>query len=529
MKEYLKKIESKEAKNALSQLSRSFKGNESKNLKSIKRNKNKSLILEINDIILDASRYQVSKDTIEKAKTFAETIGINEWINQILNGSKTNISENQPALHAALRCEKSDNFSHETIKIVMDQREKLFSIAEKIRNGEFLSANGKKFKSIISIGIGGSDLGPRMASTALKPYSNGPIIKFVSNIDPSDIISSISNLEPDSTLLIISSKSFKTIETIANADFAFNWLSKNIGHENAKKQRIAITSNIQLAQKKGFNENQILEFPYWVGGRTSIWSSVGLPLVLSIGRKEFQNFLSGGRLIDQHIIEDCLNSLPCLMALLGYIQRKYFKSGSHAVVPYDANLRLLPSYLQQLEMESNGKSVKLNGRLVQEPCVPVIWGIQGTDAQHSFFQMLHQGLEKIPIDILLARTPSYNLENREIKNNHKILAANALAQAEAFFNGNDNKDPNRIIYGGKPVTLITYNKLNPNTLGSLIALYEYKVIIQAGLWGINPFDQFGVELGKKMANALLSGNEKEYGIEPGSLDKLLKIMPEKIK
>ena len=363
----------------------------------------------------------------------------------------------------------------------------------------------------------------------LKPYSNGPIIKFVSNIDPSDIISSISNLEPDSTLLIISSKSFKTIETIANADFAFNWLSKNIGHENAKKQRIAITSNIQLAQKKGFNENQILEFPYWVGGRTSIWSSVGLPLVLSVGRKEFQNFLSGGRLIDQHIIEDCLNSLPCLMALLGYIQRKYFKSGSHAVVPYDANLRLLPSYLQQLEMESNGKSVKLNGRLVQEPCVPVIWGIQGTDAQHSFFQMLHQGLEKIPIDILLARTPSYNLENREIKNNHKILAANALAQAEAFFNGNDNKDPNRIIYGGKPVTLITYNKLNPNTLGSLIALYEYKVIIQAGLWGINPFDQFGVELGKKMANALLSGNEKEYGIEPGSLDKLLKIMPEKIK
>ena len=178
-------------------------------------------------------------------------------------------------------------------------------------------------------------------------------------------------------------------------------------------------------------------------------------------------------------------------------------------------------------MESNGKSVKLNGKLVEEPCVPVIWGAQGTDAQHSFFQMLHQGLEKIPIDILLARTPSYDLKNPQILNNHKILAANALAQAEAFFNGKNSKDRDRFIYGGKPVTLLTYNKLSPKTLGSIIALYEYKVLIQAGLWGINPFDQFGVELGKEMANALLSGNEKEYGIETGSLEKLLKILPEK--
>ena len=527
MKKYLKMIESKEAKKALSSLNKSFKENELKNLNPVKRNKNKSFMLHLNDICLDASRHQISEDTIKKAKNFAENVGINEWINEILNGSKTNISENQPALHAALRCDKKDSFSQETIKLVMDQKEKLFSIAEKIRHGELLSANGKKFKSIISIGIGGSDLGPRMALNALKPYSNELKIKFVSNIDPSDIINSISNLDPDTTLLIISSKSFKTVETMTNADFAYNWLSKNLGHDNAKKQRIAITSNVQLAQQKGFKENQILAFPKWVGGRTSIWSAVGLPIVLSIGKNEFQNFLNGGRFIDQHILNDSINSLPCLMALLSYIQRKYFKSGSHAVVPYDANLRLLPSYLQQLEMESNGKSVKLNGKLVEEPCVPVIWGAQGTDAQHSFFQMLHQGLEKIPIDILLARTPSYDLKNPQILNNHKILAANALAQAEAFFNGKNSKDRDRFIYGGKPVTLLTYNKLSPKTLGSIIALYEYKVLIQAGLWGINPFDQFGVELGKEMANALLSGNEKEYGIETGSLEKLLKIVPER--
>ena len=487
------------------------------------------LIKQLNDITFDASRHQISLNTLKKAHSLAKLMGVNEWVEAIFNGEIVNKTEGKPALHAALRTTRFKLFSSNITKEVMEQRNKLFSFAEKIRKGELLSSNGKPYSSVIAIGIGGSDLGPRMAVKALSPFADGPEIRFVSNIDPAELKYATKNLNPSTTLLIVSSKTFKTIETLSNASAALNWMSKEIGEESAKKQRIAITSKVENAIEADFKKEQILYFSDWVGGRTSIWSSVGLPIVLSIGLENFEGFLDGGNIIDKHINENVQNSIPCLMALLGYIQRKYFNSSTQAIIPYDSNLSLLPSYLQQLEMESNGKGVSMEGKFLSDPCVPVIWGASGTDAQHSFFQMLHQGLEKIPIDILLARTPSLDFNDSNTIKRHRILAANALAQCEALSKGRKSEVPHKNFIGDRSVTLMTYNRLTPSMLGSIIAIYEYKVCIQAAMWRINPFDQFGVELGKELAEALLSGNESKAGMENGALEKLLKVIPSNIK
>ena len=491
------------------------------------KNRPASFKLHLEDITFDATRHQISSGALNSAKNLAFLLGVNEWINAVYKGKIANKTEGRPALHSVLRLSKLDPLSDQITKEVKEQRNRLLSVTNNIRSGELRATNGKPYSTILAIGIGGSDLGPKMAVKALSHFHSGPKIKFASNVDPSNFIEASKDLNPSSTLLVVSSKTFTTTETITNANLAFNWMSKTLGENAAKKQRLAITSSLENALAYGFAEDQILLFSSWVGGRTSIWSSVGLPIAIAIGSENFKSFLSGGELVDNHVLSDISNSIPFLMAILGFIQRTFMKSTSQAIIPYSYNLRLLPNYLQQLEMESNGKSVTNEGIYLNDPCVPVIWGASGTDAQHSFFQMLHQGVEKIPTDILLARSPSYNTNNPDIIESHKILAANALAQCEALSKGKVSRLPHKNFPGGRSVSLLTFNQISPRTLGAIIALYEYKVSIQAAMWRINPYDQFGVELGKELAEALISGNEKEAGMEIGSLKKLLKIIPEK--
>ena len=483
----------------------SFQSDQKLSIKNFKSDKNryKEFIQNLNDITFDYTRHHISLKTLENA------------------GEIVNKSERRAALHPALRLKIEDNFSEEIINTVIKQKNKMFEFAEKVRNGKIKSAHGKKYEIILSIGIGGSDLGPKMTVNALKYFSNGPRVIFISNVDPSELKFNLSKINAESTLVIVSSKSFSTSETMLNSNAALDWLTKNIGKNNALKQRVAITSNLKNALKEGFKEEQIFLFDEWVGGRTSIWSSIGLPLVISIGSKEFENFLTGARQVDIHVKKQPINSIPCTMALLSYIQRNYFEASSQAIIPYDSNLEFFPSYLQQLEMESNGKSVKNDGKFLTKPSSPVIWGGIGTDAQHSFFQMLHQGLEKIPIDILLSRKPVFDATKDELIR-HRVLAANALAQCEALSVGSKNNNKNLNFFGGRSVSLLSYNKLNPHTLGSLIALYEHKVMFLAGLWEINPFDQFGVELGKEYAKSILNNKEKNKGISSKLLDELLK-------
>ena len=486
-----------------------------------KTNREKFLLKNIGDLTFDATRHCISDKAIEIAKQIFDEVKTKNFLEAIWSGSVVNKTESRQALHPALRAPKKSFFPTSISNEVHVQREKLFKVSESIRNGKLRSFSGEKYTSLLVLGIGGSDLGPRMAVKALSSLSRSINVSFVSNIDPSELSSQILHLNPKKSLVIISSKTFTTLETISNANAAYEWMSKCIGEDAAKFQRLGVTANINNAKNLGLKDNQIIGFSNWVGGRYSIWSGVGLPLAISIGQKHFEDFLDGGFSIDTHVKEDINNSIPSLMAMLGYIHRNYIGSSSHCIVPYDSNLAYLPSYLQQLEMESNGKSVSINGDFIESHSAPVIWGLVGSDSQHSFFQMLHQGSDKIPIDIMVARKSVH--EDESIKKRHRILVANALGQAEALFRGNKNKIKHKNFDGSRSVSLISYNKLTPFRLGSLIAIYEYKVLIQAALWKINPFDQFGVELGKKFANALINNEKNTFGIKTDTLNKFLKL------
>ena len=481
----------------------------------------KELVQNLDDLTFDASRHYIPSKSIGIVKKILTEVKANEFLEAIWSGKIVNNTENRRAMHPALRAPKDSFFPSEISNEVHYQRKKMLKMSESIRNGELRSSTDEKYSSILAIGIGGSDLGPRMTVKALKPFSDNLEIRFISNIDPGELINQIHDLKPSKTLVIVSSKTFTTLETLTNADAVFNWMMESIGEEGAKNQRIAITESITNAKNYGFKKEQILNFCDWVGGRTSIWSSVGFPLAIAIGEKKFNDFLSGGHSIDKHMKQKMINSIPSLMAILGYIQRNYIGSSSQCIVPYDVNLSLLPSYLQQLEMESNGKNISKSGDFINSASVPVIWGQVGTDSQHSFFQLLHQGSDKIPIDILVARSSSYNDKN--IADRHRMLVANALGQSEALFRGKANKIKFKNFAGTRSVSLISYNKLTPYRLGSLIAIYEYKVIIQSALWRINPFDQFGVELGKEFANALLKQDNKISDIDPELLNNFLKL------
>jgi len=402
-----------------------------------------------------------------------------------------------------------------------------------IRSGEWTGCTGKPMTDVVNIGIGGSDLGPRLATEALIPFASKSLrCHFVSNIDPSHLLETLAPLSPETTLFIVASKTFTTQETITNAHLARDWLLRQVDDPDAvAKHFVALSTNAEAVSQFGILPENMFEFWDWVGGRYSLWSAIGLPIALSIGMDRFEEMLAGARCMDEHFCTAPLESnMPVIMAMLGVWYNAFFDAHSHAVMPYDQYLRILPAYLQQLDMESNGKSVCRDGTPVDGPTGPIIWGQAGTNGQHAFYQLIHQGTRLIPTDFIMPAQGQHDL-NRQ----HDLLISNCLAQTEALAFGREDSAilneleqqgldadaiaallPHKRFAGNRPSNTIMMDELNPFSLGALIALYEHKVFVQGIIWDINSFDQWGVELGKKLA--LVIQDELQQGEPVGSHD-----------
>ena len=453
----------------------------------------------LGDLNVDITRQSIDKEIKDDLIMLAKKSDVKEKIKAMVAGSKVNISENRSVDHFNLRkIERYD--SQEWAKLVNFSNNVLAT---------------RKYEYIINIGVGGSYLGPMMTTQALKDFHDGPEIFFVSDIDPTDMSDVLEKCNPLKTLFIITSKSFGTLETLENAKVAKDWLSS--ASKSINDSMIAVTSSKEKAINWGFNDQNIFYLSENVGGRYSLWSSVALPIILSIGEDNFKDLLHGARTMDEHFInEDIENNIPIIMALLRVWNRNFLNRNSHCIVPYSKRLGKLPSWAQQLEMESNGKGVDIEGEKLIMPASPLIWGEVGTTAQHSFFQFLHQGLEIIPLDILLPLQSSNKQSEQELNNNHKYLISNALAQADTLAKGSANlTNKNKQFLGGRPSTVISWEKNTPFSIGKLIALYENITIASGFIWNINSFDQWGVELGKNLA-LKIENNKDNNELTPAS-------------
>ncbi|MEM9243106.1 MAG: glucose-6-phosphate isomerase [Pseudomonadota bacterium] len=474
------------------------------------------------DLFFDFSKHRIDDQAFKLLLQLAETCHLSEKIDAMFSGAAINVSENRPVLHTALRCpaDKTLDIDGEDIipaihKVLAQMRH----FSEQLRAGHYVGATGKAITDVVNISIGGSHLGPQMLYESLKAYSDNTLrCHFVSNIDATDIVTTLAPLNPETTLFIIGSKSFTTIETLVNANSAKQWLCAALGDQAFSKHFVALSSNPQAAAAFGIAETRIFPFWSWVGGRYSVWSSIGLIVMLAIGADHFDQLLAGAFAMDQHFRQtDFDKNMPVIMALLGIWYHNFFAAETHAVVCYDQYLQLFPRYLQQLDMESNGKSVRENGQSVTSSTGPIIWGDCGTNSQHSFHQLLHQGTHLVPIDFILAANSLHPLGQH-----HQLLLANALAQSQALLMGKNETQAyeeliaagmsatqaktlaaHKVMPGNRPSSTIMMEKLTPYTLGALIAAYEHKVFVQGVIWGIDSFDQWGVELGKVLAKNIL--------------------------
>jgi glucose-6-phosphate isomerase len=402
---------------------------------------------------------------------------------------------------------------------VKDVLDRMHRYADAIRDGTIRSAEGSRFTDVVNIGIGGSDLGPAMATMALRPNHDGPRLHYVSNVDGADIHDTLARLEPASTLFLIASKTITTIETMTHAATARGWIVARLGEKAVGSHFAAISTALHKVKAFGIGEERTFGFWDWVGGRYSVWSAIGLPVMIAIGPQRFNEFLAGAHAIDEHFRSAPPDqNLPILLGLIGVWHRNVCGHSTRAIIPYDQRLARLPAYLQQLDMESNGKSVTREGTPVIEQTAPIVWGEPGTNGQHAFFQLLHQGTTIVPIEFLIAAQS----HEPDLKIHHDLLMANCLAQSEALMRGRtlaesraqllkgglseeaaDRLAPHRVFSGNRPSITIAYRKLDPQTLGRIIALYEHRVFVEAAIWNINAFDQWGVELGKELATGLL--------------------------
>lgn len=476
--------------------------------------------LKFNDILMDYSKQSISLDTISLLLALARQQGLEGKISEMFCGKRINYSEDRAALHIALR--REDSLKLDGVDIMPDIRHvltKMEKFSTSIRNGESKGYSGQVFTDIVSIGIGGSDLGPVMVTEALKPYSANHISShFISNIDGTHLSTILKELNPETTLFIIASKTFTTQETMANARAAREWfLARGGSEKDIANHFVAVSANRIEVEKFGINADNMFKFWDWVGGRYSLWSAIGLPIVLSIGMENFYLLLKGAREMDQHFITTPMEkNLPVILGLIGIWQINFFGTRSHAILPYDQSLHRFPAYLQQLEMESNGKRIDRSGNEVDYSTGTVVWGEPGTNGQHAFYQLLHQGTQIIPADFLVPC-----ISHNPVNDQHRLLLANFFAQTEAMMRGKKKSEvdeeyevdlsvkesfkkiiPHKIFPGGRPTTSIIFKKLDPKTLGSLIALYEHKVFVQSVIWNINPFDQWGVEFGKQLAGKI---------------------------
>jgi glucose-6-phosphate isomerase len=463
--------------------------------------------LQINDILFDYSKQAVNSDIIQKLCELAESAGLRKNIEKLFSGDNINHTEQRPALHTALRDPTSIPLVVNGLDIKPEihyQLNRMGKFAEMLRVGKYLGATQKPMTDVICLGIGGSELGPSMVCRALNEFRTTSLrCHFVSNVDGRTLGSLLRELKPEQTLCVISSKTFTTAETLQNAKAVHRWFKSALG-ECLAQHLVAVTADPSQAAMFGVSEENIFEFWDFVGGRYSIWSVVGLPIAILLGIDQFRLFLSGAAHIDQHFRSAPFSeNMPVLMGLLGIWNINFLKYATHAIIPYDDRLKLLPDYLQQLEMESNGK----NAAFGSDPFIstaPIIWGGVGCNGQHAYMQLLHQGSHIVPIDFLVAAQgdPDY-------AEHHQLLVANCLSQSKALMEGNqselipDRLSEFKLCAGNRPSSTIMYSKLTPETLGALIALYEHKVFVQGVIWGINSFDQWGVELGKKWVGKIL--------------------------
>ena len=470
------------------------------------KNRAQTMSAKSEGIFFDFSKHLITPEILNTLLAFADSIDLKDKINDMFDGKPINKSENRAVLHTALRADQNKEHTPEVANKFQDinhQSQKIKIFSEEIRSGKWRGLTNRAITDIVNIGIGGSDLGPRMACKALKEFANGGVrAHFVSNVDGTDIRDTISELDPETTLIIISSKTFTTTETLMNAKIAINWLETSLNKTGVESTNhiIGITANTENAIRFGIKASNILNFSNWVGGRYSIWSSIGLSIAIYIGFDNFDQMLKGARLIDHHFRETSFSkNIPIVMALIGFWYNNFLNAQSHAVIPYCERLSLLPSYIQQLDMESNGKSVSQSGEKISYQTGPVIWGQTGTNGQHAFFQLLHQGTKLIPIDFIapVKQSNSY-------KDNQEVLLNNMLAQSMALMVGRkEQKTQSYKNYSGnKPSSTILIDELSPKNLGALIAIYEHKTLAQGIIWGINSFDQWGVELGKELSVAL---------------------------
>jgi len=471
------------------------------------------LTAEAAGIHLDYSRHLVTDDTLELLRKLAAERSLAEQVQSMFRGEPVNVSENRPALHVALRMPRSRSLLVEGVDVIKEVHEELDRVlvfAEQVRGGLSPGGSGRPIRNVVNLGIGGSDLGPAMAYEALLPYATHDLsFRFVANVDPADLARATAGLDPAETLFVVVSKTMTTLETITNARAGREWVASAVG-DDVGAYFAAVTASPQAAASLGIPDGQVFRMWDWVGGRTSLCSAVGLSLAIAVGDEGFRELLAGFHAMDQHFATAPLGgNLPAIAGLLSVWYRGFFGAQSAAVVPYAHALRLLPAYLQQLVMESLGKGVTASGEPVEVDTGAVVWGGEGTNAQHAVFQLLHQGTTLVPLDLIVLA----QLSEGDAAERHDLLAANALAQAQALAFGRTSGEletagvaedtiPHRVMPGNRPTSLVLARRLTPATLGALVALYEHSVFTQAAVWGIDPFDQWGVELGKELASRI---------------------------
>lgn len=477
----------------------------------------------LDGLLFDYSKNLITTETRQLLLSLAEQAGVIAATEKMFAGSKINSTENRAVLHTALR-NRSDRPVLVDGKNVMPDIQRVLRLmrdfSDAVRNGQHLGHTGKRITDIVNIGIGGSDLGPLMVCEALKPYASPSLrAHFVSNVDATHLAETLKKLDAETTLFIVSSKTFTTQETLTNARTARTWLVAKLGNEYAvAKHFAAVSTNLEGTAKFGINAEHVFEFWDWVGGRYSLWSAIGLPIAIYLGMDKFDELLEGAYRMDEHFRTAPLaQNIPVLMGVLGIWYGNFFAAGSNAVLPYDQYLHRFAAYLQQLDMESNGKSVDRDGNPVDYNTGMVVWGEAGTNGQHAFYQLIHQGTRMIPADFLAPLT-----SQNPLGEHHAILLANCFAQTEALMVGKTSDEaraellaqglqgtaleallPHKVFSGNKPTNTLLFERLDAHTLGMLIALYEHKVFVQGVIWNVNSFDQWGVELGKQLAGKIL--------------------------
>lgn len=488
------------------------------------------------DLLFDYSKTNIDAETRRALVGLCDAAGLAARRDAMFSGEKINETEGRAVLHTALRnldggpvCVDGEDVMPEVLGTLSRMRD----FAEAVRSGAVAGAGGR-FTDVVNIGIGGSDLGPAMAVRALAPYHDGPRCHFVSNVDGAHIAETLAGLDAGRTLVIVASKTFTTVETMINAQTARDWMRAEGG--DVARQFVALSSDEERTRAFGIPDAHVFGFEDWVGGRYSVWGPIGLALMLAIGPEAFDAFLRGGQAMDRHFrAAGWEENLPVLLALVGIWHRQVCGYATRAVLPYDQRLEFLPAYLQQLEMESNGKSVTMQGAPLDLPAGPVVWGAPGTNGQHAFFQLIHQGTSVVPCEFLVAAQG----HEPELAHHHRLLVANCLAQSQALMRGRSLEEAralmaqaglsgaelerqarHRVFPGNRPSTTLIYPRLTPFVLGKIIALYEHRVFVEGVILGINSFDQWGVELGKELATALgpvLAGTASGEGQDPSTI------------